>query len=166
MIEKPRVMEVVLAKAKLRHVSTLDEGSPLTLGLNARHLSLMYGIPRTTYGPVEQFQDPYSDCSGPEGLRDAFGAGVCCQAQGSTRSVDTECAGTLCVEGVCCDGSCDSPCESCVASLSTASDDGVCAPSRNGVSIRHRFCFVEMMPAIVAVMQVNALPGQVIVGVR
>ena len=40
-------------------------------------------------------------------------------------------------------------------------------PSRNGVSIRHRFCFVEMMPAIVEVMQdVNALPGQVIVGVK
>ena len=43
--------------------------------------------------------------------------------------MDTECAsGLSCVEGVCCDGSCDSPCESCVASLSTASDDGVCAP--------------------------------------
>ena len=82
------------------------------------------------YGPVEQFQDPYSDCTGSEGCCvNAFGAGVCCQEQGSSCSVDTECAsGLSCVEGVCCDGSCDSPCESCVASLSTASDDGVCAP--------------------------------------
>ena len=38
-------MEVVLAKAKLRHVSTLGEESPLTLGLNARHLSLDVRIP-------------------------------------------------------------------------------------------------------------------------
>ena len=39
--------------------------------------------------------------------------------------------------------------------------------SRNGVSIRHRFCSVEMMPAIVAVMLVvNALQGQVIVDVK
>ena len=39
--------------------------------------------------------------------------------------------------------------------------------SRNEVSIRHRFCSVEMTPAIVAVMLVvNALPGQVIVDVK
>ena len=81
------------------------------------------------YGPVEQFQDPYNDCSGDGGCCvDDVGNGVCCQAQGAQCSVDSECAsGLSCVEGVCCDGLCDSPCQSCVASLSNADEDGICA---------------------------------------
>ena len=32
------------------------------------------------YGPVEQFQDPYNDCSGDDGCCiDDVGNGVCCQ---------------------------------------------------------------------------------------
>ena len=81
------------------------------------------------YGPVERFQDPYNDCGDDEGCCvDALGAGVCCQDLGQTCSVDSECAsGLSCVEGVCCDGACNSPCQSCLASLNTSNQDGICS---------------------------------------
>ncbi|HAN80337.1 MAG TPA: hypothetical protein DCQ47_02695, partial [Gammaproteobacteria bacterium] len=88
------------------------------------------GISNPVYGVVERFQDPYNDCASELGCCvDASGEGACCRAQGSSCSVDTECGeGLSCVEGVCCDGSCDSPCESCLAELNTANEDGTCSP--------------------------------------
>jgi hypothetical protein len=55
------------------------------------------------------------------------------KVQGATCGATTECLAGSCVEGVCCDGKCDTKCVSCLGAI-TGQTDGKCAPVRNGVA--------------------------------
>ena len=48
------------------------------------------------------------------------------RVSGSACAIDGECELGHCVEGVCCDTSCDTPCLSCLASRKSEGEDGVC----------------------------------------
>jgi MYXO-CTERM domain-containing protein len=48
-------------------------------------------------------------------------------AVGSPCVLDTECTKGACVDGVCCDGPCDGPCERC-STEAGAAQDGICGP--------------------------------------
>ncbi|MEM6531272.1 MAG: hypothetical protein AAF654_01545 [Myxococcota bacterium] len=56
---------------------------------------------------------------------DERGNGQACQR-------NAECSSGNCIEGVCCDSGCGGDCESCLAALTTATNDGSCLPILDG----------------------------------
>jgi hypothetical protein len=68
----------------------------------------------------------------PTGL---YCSGTTCAAQktgGSKCAADTECSTNHCAEGVCCDGACNTKCNSCLQA-NTGQTDGKCSTVRAGV---------------------------------
>jgi MYXO-CTERM domain-containing protein len=58
---------------------------------------------------------------------------------GSVCQVSTDCTSMYCVAGICCDSSCLSSCQSCLASL-TGLSNGVCRPVKSGQADPQGLC--------------------------
>ncbi len=79
-----------------------------------------------TCSPVPTGSDPEGECSTSFGCDGANGC-VSGAANGVVCGEPIQCASGFCVEGVCCDASCDAGCSSCRAAY-TGGDEGACMP--------------------------------------
>lgn len=78
---------------------------------------------------VTNATDPDSCAASSKSSCDANG--VCRPGLGSTCAKAEDCSSGFCVDGLCCDTSCDRPCEACsAAAKQTGRDDGICGPAR------------------------------------
>jgi hypothetical protein len=72
--------------------------------------------------PVKPETDPDDECAG---TLECDGNRACKSARGESCSVDGDCAGGFCVDGVCCQSACNLLCQSCLGA-DTGSPDGDC----------------------------------------
>ncbi len=77
-----------------------------------------------TCGTIATGTDPDSECFGAFSCN---GAGACSLlAAGAPCAANGECASTFCVDGVCCNGACNSLCNTCLALKKGSGADGTC----------------------------------------
>src|SRR5262249_49808853 len=69
--------------------------------------------------------DPDNECAGTDVCN---GNGVCAKVNGTACAMDSECASTVCYDGVCCNAACGGACRSC----NIMGSIGTCAPYANG----------------------------------
>lgn len=95
------------------------------------------GLSPGTCTPI--FNDEDADSCASAAGRTCDGRGTCRGALGATCAADTECASNHCVDGVCCDTSCDGTCVACSATLKEeGARSGLCGASKNGTDPRNQ----------------------------
>lgn len=95
------------------------------------------GIDRGLCEPIRNAEDP-DTCALKSGKR-CDAEGKCLGGAGATCKTSTDCSTGFCVDGFCCNTSCDLPCEACsAATKQIATDDGRCGPAKVGTNPGNR----------------------------
>jgi hypothetical protein len=64
--------------------------------------------------------------------RECDGSGACKLVNGQSCTSNAACSSGHCVDGVCCDSSCNGTCEACTAAKKGSGNDGTCGPIKSG----------------------------------